>query len=344
MSFEPAVEPEPAASPQTAGPWEAEQSFSGDSDPDATVEVPETRETAQTPEIEGADGSAPSVDELFAKLRAASTDDSDDAGTADGASAEEQGGEGRVSEEPTGEEPKRSPEDEVESPENESDVAGQSAHPLVAARDELIAPMVKALSRRLKRTLQDDQNDLLDRLRHNGSVWSPELLAPDDEQLDSYATAILPQLEQAAHAGSLFVGHESEANQVTDQVVGVAHDLAATIVGPLRRRLIEDERLATGDESVVAEQVGAAYREWKGERIERLAGDFAIAAFSTGSILGASDPVEWVAVATDGAVPCPDCDDNALNGPQQAGQAFPTGHLRPPVHSGCRCLLAPSAT
>ena len=36
--------------------------------------------------------------------------------------------------------------------------------------------------------------------------------------------------------------------------------------------------------AVVAEHVGSAFREWKGERIERLAGDHVVAAFSAGTI------------------------------------------------------------
>jgi DivIVA domain-containing protein len=258
---------------------------------------------------------APSVDELFAKLRAEQgTDQGDEAGS-------ETEGEASATE-PLGSPP---------------------GNPLVARRDELVGPVITALSRRLKRTLQDDQNDLLDRLRNNGSTWSAELLPDEVEHLDAYATAALPQLEQAATAGRLFVGDESKGGPLSEHVVGVAHDLATAVVGPLRRRLIDDG-LSSADESAVAEQVGAAFREWKGERIERLAGDYVIAGFSAGSVAGSSQDIEWIAAAVPGATPCPDCDDNALNGPQQAGQEFPTGHRHPPAHSGCRCLLAPSAT
>ena len=42
--------------------------------------------------------------------------------------------------------------------------------------------------------------------------------------------------------------------------------------------------LADADETAAIEHVGAAFREWKGERIERLAGDHVVAAFSTGTL------------------------------------------------------------
>ena len=266
-------------------------------------------------EAETAAVPTPSVDELFAKLRA------------------EQG-------EDQGDDARSETEGEASASEAIESLIG---NPLVDRRDELVGPVITALSRRLKRTLQDDQNDLLDRLRNNGSTWSADLLPDEVEHLDAYATAALPQLEQAANAGRLFVGDQSKGGPLSEHVVGVAHDLATAIVGPLRRRLIDDG-LSSADESAVAERVGAAFREWKGERIERLAGDYVIAGFSAGSVAGSSQDIEWIAAAAPGSTPCPDCDDNALNGPQPAGQEFPTGHRHPPAHSGCRCLLAPSAT
>ena len=97
------------------------------------------------------------------------------------------------------------------------------------------------------------------------------------------------------------------------------------------------------EESVVAEHVGSAFREWKGERIERLAGDHVVAAFSAGTMAAAggrpSAQLEWVAVSGSGDAPCPDCEDNGLNGSQRPGEEFPTGHRHPPAHPGCRCLL-----
>jgi DivIVA domain-containing protein len=220
--------------------------------------------------------------------------------------------------------------------------------PLAIRRDKMIAPIVKTLARRLKRTLQDSQNELLDSLRSKGSNWSTDLLPDTTEHLDTYATAALPALEQASEAGVLFAGQEGAGRPQTDVLLGIAHDLAEALVGPLRRRLSDAEGLDDAEESVVVEHVGSAFREWKGERIERLAGDHVVAAFSAGTIAAVepekSAQMEWIAVASVGDEPCPDCEDNGLNGSQQPGKEFPTGHRHPPAHPGCRCLLALSAT
>jgi len=276
------------------------------------------------------DGAKPSVDDLFAKIRAA-REEGDESGTAgpDPGPGEAPGSAGTSGGDEADEAP---PEDR---------------DPREGRRDDLIAPIVKALARRMKRTLQDDQNDVLDRLRSNRSTWSPEVLPAEPEHHDAYATAALPYLEEAAQAGASFVGSEGASGPSVDQLLGIAHELAETVVGPLRRRLADDERLQGAGEAEVAEHVGSAFRDWKGARVESLAGDFVVAAFSAGTIAGASGsgtPVEWVAVSGPESGPCPDCEDNALNGPQQAGGDFPTGHARPPVHPGCRCLLAPAAT
>jgi DivIVA domain-containing protein len=220
--------------------------------------------------------------------------------------------------------------------------------PFAIQRDGMTDPIVKALARRLKRTLQDSQNELLDSLRSNGSHWSVDLLPDPVEHLDAYATAALPSLEQAAEAGIAFAGTGGAADPPVDAVAGIAHQLADAVVGPLRRRLSDDDGLADAEESVVADHVGSAFREWKGERIERLAGDQVVAAFSLGTIAAVakdqSAQLEWVAVAGGGDAPCPDCEDNGLNGVLSPGEEFPTGHLHPPAHPGCRCVLVIPAT
>ncbi|HEX3839580.1 MAG TPA: DivIVA domain-containing protein [Acidimicrobiales bacterium] len=234
--------------------------------------------------------------------------------------------------------------------EESAEAPPENQNPFVIRRDEMTAPLVKALARRLKRTLQDDQNDLLDRLRSEHFRWSTAVLPADPEHLDSYATAALPHLVQAGQVGASFAGSEGSHRPLTDDIVKIADQLADAVVGPLRRRLTEgeDEDLQGADESVVTEHVGSAFREWKGERIERLAGDYVVAAFSLGSLAGTQRKknlqIEWIAATASGEAPCPDCEDNMLNGPQSPGGEFPTGHVHPPAHPGCRCLLAPSAT
>ena len=111
------------------------------------------------------------------------------------------------------------------------------------------------------------------------------------------------------------------------------------MVTTLRRRI--EEGTDAGED--LSARVGAAYRDWRGERIERLVGDCALQSFSAGVLAAApkKGAVRWVMTSSEG---CSDCDDNALAGAVPLTEGFPTGHAAPPAHSGCRCLvtLSPS--
>jgi len=310
-------------------------------------------------DTESTTGVAPveQVDALFAKLRAAQGDEATGTASADDATTSaattSDGSTSDVSADalPTGDADPGAPGDGADGPADAATTGGdptageegppEARHPLAAQRDDLIAPIVTGLSRRLKRSLQDNQNDLLDQLRAKGTSWSPDLLPDETEHIDSFATSALPFLEEAADAGAVLVGN-SKKRPSADALLGVARQLAAGIVTPLRRRLVEGDGLEGAEESVVTEHVGSAFREWKGERIESLAGDHVVAALSLGTMaVAGKGGIEWVAVAAPGGSPCPDCEDNGLNGAQAAGVEFPTGHPHPPAHPGCRCLLAP---
>jgi hypothetical protein len=216
----------------------------------------------------------------------------------------------------------------------------------LAGRDELLDDVEAGLTRALKRVLQDEQNELLDRLRRAGRApaASGAVLPEADAHRAAYRDAALPWLEQAAQAGAASVaGPLPDTGGVrVAGTGGLADDLAAVLVGPLRDRLtrVLDD---ADDPTAAAESVRAAYRQWKVQQVEESARHHALTAFSMGAFAAtpATAVLQWL-VDDDGH--CPDCDDNALGGPTAKGEPFPTGQLHPPAHLGCRCLLVPAAT
>jgi len=157
-------------------------------------------------------------------------------------------------------------------------------------------------------------------------------LGPEDAHQAAFAASARGHLGDAFAAGAVFAGADAAATPKGDAVEVATAGLARTVVTMLRRRIAE------GSEDV-SDRVGAAFREWRGERVERVSGDFATQAFSAGAIAaGAEGKVRWVVTTTSG---CSDCEDNALGGAVGAGAPFPTGHAHPPAHAGCRCLVAP---
>ena len=212
----------------------------------------------------------------------------------------------------------------------------------LAARADILDPIVAKLARRFKRALQDDQNRLLDQLRSspgNGSGGLPS----EDDQRALYVAAASAQLREAAVAGIAFARRQlgstrGRAPAPDDEMVAkIASGLAGTVVTLLRRRLSDGDAAAVDP----ADRVGAAYREWRGGRVERLVGDAALDAFSAGVAAAAGRArLRWVLAG--GGSGCADCDDNALAGVVEKGEEFPTGHHHPPAHAGCRCLVVPT--
>ncbi len=307
----PSEEPHDQDAPEEPSPGEAVAAVEV-----VQIEVDEDGEAAA--ETEAPEGSA-SVDDLFARIRAGSGDT--------------EGSVGSQGKAPVG----PGPAPAAPGAETPVDAAAPEAPPhpeaaLIAQRDELLVPVTARLGRSVKRVLGDDQNRMLDVLRSSPSTSGDALLGAEEEHLAAYADAAGSSLADAYEAGAVFAGATSGSVAPGEVLGQSAAALARTVVTMLRRRIAD----GAGEP---AERVGAAFREWRGERVERLAGDFATQAFCAGVIAGAGPgrKVRWVPTSTSG---CSDCDDNALAGAVEASDAFPTGHMYPPAHAGCRCLVA----
>jgi len=280
--------------------------------------------------------SAPSVDELFARIRAGAEDSGGKEATATAAEPATEA----VPEAATQAVPEAATQAMdviVVEPVEGADDAGDAPppgpdDPLIAHRDELLGPVTARLSRAVKRALGDDQNRLLDRIRSTKSLDGEELFGPEAEHRAVYEHAVRTLLGEAYAAGTVFGGAAGvpDDGTVEESSAGLAH-----VVVTMLRRQIED------DDSDLGDQVSAAYREWRGERVQRVSADYATQAFSAGVVAASSDQkLRWVVTSATG---CSDCEDNALAGAVSAREAFPTGHAHPPTHSGCRCLVTPTS-
>jgi len=207
---------------------------------------------------------------------------------------------------------------------------------LFKRRDEALEESLAVLTRKVKRALQDDQNVMLDRLRDVKAMITTEL-EDEHEQRARYANAAIDALTDAAAAGVQFAKDEAgvpggpvKATELND----CAADLAVTIVLALRKRILAD---GSGDGP---DRANAAYKEWRGARVERLCTDAARRAFEVG-VLAASQGrnVRFYVAPTD--APCDACALDAQAGERLAGQAFPSGSSHPPLHAGCACAVIP---
>jgi cell division septum initiation protein DivIVA len=207
---------------------------------------------------------------------------------------------------------------------------------LFERRDAALAESLAALTRKVKRALQDDQNIMLERLRDVKAMITTEL-EDEHEQRSRYADAAIDALSDAAAAGVQFAkgeagvsGGEVESAALKD----CAADLAVTIVLALRKRILTD---GSGDGP---DRANAAYKEWRGARVERLCTDAARRAFEIGVVAASQGRHVRFFVAPNDA-PCDACAMDAASGERPAGQNFPSGSAFPPLHAGCACAVIP---
>lgn len=333
--------------------------FAGEMD---TAQTADTSDAAAT-----ADDAKPSVDDLFARLRASRTEQvaakASAAGTAETAESEPgdategdahatdaievdaiEGDGGEV-------------DAAVEVPDSTEELSVFQPSPAAPAaavefddsafgrRDAELTPLITAGARKLKRVLADEQNDVLHALRRVSAVRDlDELLAPQDEHIRHYADAIEGELTKAAMAGAASIDDRSKREHTkavgkSDAVAAAVATLGSTIVMPLRDRLERAVADAGDDTDDLVGIIRAVYREWKTQRIDEHLDDVARTAFGHGqlAVLEPGTPVCWV-VDPNGP-DCPDAEDNALAGVVNSGDPFPTDHRCAPAHEGCRCML-----
>jgi DivIVA domain-containing protein len=217
---------------------------------------------------------------------------------------------------------------------------------LLERRDAAVDAAEQQLTRKLKRVLADEQNEVLDRLRRSAGArletTVDSLLPALAEQASRYGEAAADDLAEAAGAGRTFYGGNgaTPATPVSDLV----DDLGSSVAGRLRERVEAVVHDADGDVEAITDGVRACYREWKTHHLAEQARDAVLAAFTRGvyEAMPTGARMRWV--VDDGGAPCPDAEDNALAGVVVKGDEFPTGHPCPPAHPGCRCLLVASDT
>jgi hypothetical protein len=227
--------------------------------------------------------------------------------------------------------PDAEPEPEPE-PEPVADAEPSEVERAFQERAAALEPVEKDLSKRLKRALADEQNEVLDQLRRGKPTGMDDLLPSADAHAARWAAASSDPLAAAAQAGAASSGGTAGAADLADE-------LARTLVLPLRERIERSFVASDGNLDDVADRVRALYREWKNQRLPEAAPHYSAAAYARGlfEAAPADAKVHWVPDPSRGA--CPDCDDNVLAGALAKGEEFPTGDRCAPAHPGCRCLV-----
>ncbi len=210
--------------------------------------------------------------------------------------------------------------------------------PHFAARD---AALRKAdeFHRAMRRALNDDQSDLLDRLRAGRGAIEVSELPSFAEQLDRYLAPLQEGLEPVGQAGARSGGARRSSRATLDNL---QRQLANYIVDRLRLPVIQlVEQNTDDDRERILEPIRSIYRDFRNTSLVDITEDALYEAFAIGLYETIAD---GTAVAWDldpRHDPDPVCEINASRGDVVKGTAFPSGHARPLALPNCRCLVVP---
>ena len=214
-------------------------------------------------------------------------------------------------------------------------------------RDEVLEPILVLITRKIKRVLADEENSMLTYLQGKKSVVALEKVLPvADEHLQMYVEALAEDVISAAMAGAQSLSKSLKADlrkRVTRSAVMqvVSRTMDESTIRPLREKIQRAVEQSNGDKDEMSNLIRSVYREMKMQRVEQQVSDIARMAYSRGAYLVLDQGTKVCWMVDPNGPSCADAEDNSLAGSTDLGSEFPTGHIHPTAHAGCRCLIAP---
>ena len=214
-------------------------------------------------------------------------------------------------------------------------------------RDEVLEPIMVLITRKMKRVLADEENSMLTYLQGKKSVVALEKVLPSaDEHLQIYVEALSEDVISAAMAGAQSLSKSLKADlrkRVTRSAVMqvVSRTMDESTIRPLREKIQRAVEQSNGDKDEMSNLIRSVYREMKMQRVEQQVSDIARMAYSRGAYLVLDQGTQVCWMVDPNGPSCADAEDNSLAGSTDLGSEFPTGHVHPTAHAGCRCLIAP---
>ena len=212
-------------------------------------------------------------------------------------------------------------------------------------RDEVLAPIMVALTSKMKRVLADEENAMLTYLQGKKAAVALEKVLPEPStHLQCYVEAVAEDVMSAAMGGAKSLSPSLKADlrrKVTSSAVMqvMSKNIDDVLVRPLRDRIQRCVEQSDGDREEMSKLIRSVYREWKMQRVEQHVGDIARLAYSRGAYLVLNQGTSVCWIVDPNGPPCADAEDNSLAGATALGTDFPTGHAHPIAHTGCRCLV-----
>lgn len=213
-------------------------------------------------------------------------------------------------------------------------------------RDEVLAPIKVTMARAAKRVLADAENAALTKLQGKKFVVSLDTLLPAaDEMTQELVESLSEELLNSALAGAQSVAKGLKADlrkRVTKTLVMqvLSPQVTEHIVTPLRTQIQRSIEQCDANKDEMSGLTRSAFKDLKIQRIDDIVADLACHAYSRGSYLALTPGTSICWMVDPNGPSCADAEDNSLAGSCSLGEKFPTGHVHPTCHAGCRCLIA----
>ncbi len=146
-------------------------------------------------------------------------------------------------------------------------------------RDEVLNDLTRALGRAVKRSISDEQNEVLDLVRRKERDLE-DLLPTPEAHVERMAAAMIPPLTEAAAAGARLDGAADTLN--SSAIQDIAAEVAVELVVPLRERLEQCVAESGDDNDVLVERLRDSYREWRTQKVDQVAARAVLIAFNRG--------------------------------------------------------------
>ena len=208
------------------------------------------------------------------------------------------------------------------------------------ARDVAITRSGANLRRQLRRALNDDQSEVLDRLRSGRGTIDVDELPPVGEQIEHFLAPLRRGLVDIARAGAQAGGADDVDEAAFDNMID---QLAVYVANRVRLPTVAAIEAADhADRERILEPIRSGYRDFRNIGLPDLVDDALHEAFAIG-LWDAIDDDSTVAWTVDPRTdPDPVCEVNRDRLGLLKGEPFPSGHVRPLSIPGCRCLVVPA--
>ena len=214
-------------------------------------------------------------------------------------------------------------------------------------RDEVVAGVVESMTRVVKRHLADTENSLLTHIGTKKSSLTIDAMVPSaEDQSHALSESMREDVTSIAvdAARSLSDARRADLRLIVandPMFESVAEVIATEVFRPLRTKIVAALETDAGDRDVLMKSVRAIFADKKTRHVEPVITDIACLAYARGLFLGCDATTQLCWAVDPNGPACADAEDNALAGCVGRGEKFPTGHVHPLAHAGCRCLVVP---